>query len=192
MNPDRIQALFERIDPPLWLVTAQAGRRHGGLLASFVVRVSIVPGLPRVVIALARHHHTAGLVQAAGAFALHLLAADQFDRAWRFGARSGRDIDKLAGLPHSPSPVTGSPLLENTPGWLDCRVEARFDTGDRDLCLAEVVDGGLASGAELLTAGGMLERADAEQRRVLEAQLRRDAGLDAEAIGVWRRRRGPG
>ncbi len=30
--------------------------------------------------------------------------------------------------------------MVEAPGWLDCRVEAHFDTGDRAIVLAEVLD----------------------------------------------------
>ena len=59
---------------------------------------------------------------------------------WRFGLRSGRDADKLAGLSMTTA-TTGSPILTDALGWLDCRVEARLDTGDRTVYLAEVVRG---------------------------------------------------
>src|SRR5437764_11333902 len=112
--------LFDCLDPPLWLVTAQAGARRGGLIATFVNEASIVPDLPRMVVGLARQHLTWELVEASSAFALHLLRADQVDLVYRFGLCSGREVDKLAGLRHHTG-ATGSPLLEDALGWLDCR-----------------------------------------------------------------------
>src|SRR5215831_15768169 len=99
VDPAAIANVFAQLDRELWLLTAAAGDRRGGLIATFVSQASIVPEMPRVLVGLARQHHTWGLVEAAGAFALHLLAEDQLDRVWRFGLESGRDGDKLAGLP---------------------------------------------------------------------------------------------
>lgn len=103
-------AVLDRVDPALWLVTAQAGARRGGLIATFVASASIVPEMPRVLVGLARQHHTWELVEQSGAFALHLLGERHLDWVWRFGITSGREGDKLAGLDVTAG-ATGSPLL---------------------------------------------------------------------------------
>ncbi|HEV3022592.1 MAG TPA: flavin reductase family protein, partial [Pirellulales bacterium] len=102
--------LFARTDRELWLVTAQAGSRRGGLIATFVSHASLVPELPRVLIAVALQHHTWELIESSGAFGLHLIGEEQLDWVWRFGLQSGRDTDKLAGLTIETA-ATGSPLL---------------------------------------------------------------------------------
>ena len=123
------EAVFALLDRELWLVTAAAGGRRGGLIATFVSQASLPAGLPRVLVGLARQHHTWGLVEASKAFALHLLTEEHLDWVWRFGLRSGRDGDKLDGLAVRAG-TSGSPLLTDAPGWLDCRVEARLETGE--------------------------------------------------------------
>src|SRR5262249_23168528 len=110
------------------------------------------------------------------------------DWAWRFGLASGRDGDKLADLPHYAG-ATGSPLLTDAPAWLDCRVEARLETGDRTVYLAEVVDAPLARPVRLVTLPPLLRSAPAERLRQLKDFLARDAAVDAEAIRAWRQAR---
>src|SRR5207249_10092645 len=132
---------------------------------------------------------TWGLVEAAGAFALHLLAEDQLDRVWRFGLESGRDGDKLAGLPVRVG-ATGAPLLTDVPALLECRVEARWDSGDRTVYLAEVVEGALANPGPVLTMRRLIELAPPARLRQLKEGLVRDAAVDAAAIRQWRARRG--
>src|SRR5215469_11012420 len=127
MDETAASTLFAWVDRELWLVTAQAGGRRGGLIATFVNQASIVPELPRVVVGLAKQHQTWDLVEASGAFALHLVGEQHLDWVWRFGLESGRYADKFRGL--SPrAEATGSPLLDEAVGWLDCRVEDRLDT----------------------------------------------------------------
>jgi len=179
--------VLRRVDPPLWVVTAAAGGRRGGLVATFVSEASIVPEAPRVVVGLARQHHTWDLVEASGAFALHLITADRLAWVWRFGLGRGRDRDKLAGL-ETRRAATGAPVLEGALGWLDCRVEARLDTGDRTVYLAAVEAGELEGDGEPLTVSRMLALASAEQRQALELDLARDAAIDREAIARWRQR----
>src|SRR4051812_23946899 len=152
MNLEEADALFRRLDRELWLVTARAGERRGGLIATFISQASIVPGLPRIILGLAKQHHTWGLVEAGGAFALHLIGEEQLDWVWRFGLQSGREHDKLGGL-ETRAGASGAPILADAPGWLDCRVEARLDTGDRTVYLAEVLDARSPGSRPILTVG---------------------------------------
>jgi flavin reductase (DIM6/NTAB) family NADH-FMN oxidoreductase RutF len=177
--------LFASLDRELWLVTAQAGGRRAGLIATFVSEASIVADLPRVVVGLARRHHTWEIVEAAGAFALHLLSEDQIEWVWRFGLQSGRSLDKFAGLSVQTA-VTGSPILNSAVGWMDCRVEARLDTGDRTIYLAEVVQSQIAHFAPPLTFQRLLQLAPPERLRELKLLRNQDAGVDADAIRAWR------
>src|SRR5438874_1999688 len=117
--------LFACLDREVWLVTAAAGERRGGLIATFVSQASIVSDLPRVLVSLARQHFTRELVEASGRFALHLLGEDNLELVWRFGLTSGRDRDKFAGLDYKVS-AGGCPLVPGTIGWMDCRVEAKL------------------------------------------------------------------
>ncbi len=185
MDPVAVAGVFAETDRELWVVTAAADGRRGGLIATFVSSASIVTEMPRVLVGLARQHHTWGLAEAAGAFALHLIAEEQLDWVWRFGLASGRDADKLAGLPVRAG-VTGAPVLTEAPAFLDCRVEARWDTGDRTVYLAEVVEGAVARPAAILTMKRAVQLAPPERLRELKEGLARDAAVDAEAIRRWR------
>jgi flavin reductase (DIM6/NTAB) family NADH-FMN oxidoreductase RutF len=177
--------LFAWLNRELWLVTAQADGRRGGLIATFVSEASIAPELPRLVVGLAKQHHTWRLVEASGAFALHLLGEDQLDWVWRFGLKSGRSGDKFDGLDVR-SAVTGSPILGGAVGWLDCRVETRLDTGDRTIYLAEVVKSEVTHFAPPLTLQRLLQLAPPDRLREMKRQRHHDADGDADAIRAWR------
>jgi flavin reductase (DIM6/NTAB) family NADH-FMN oxidoreductase RutF len=187
--PATAAAVFAKLDRELWLVTAQLGDRRGGLIATFVNQASIVPELPRVVVGLAKHHHTWELVAGSGVFALHLLDEEHLDWVWRFGLATGHATDKLAGLEYRRGD-TGSPILPNVLAWLDCRVEATLDTGDRTLFLAEVVAGEVGQPGAPLTARRMVQLAPPEQLAALKEQMADDAALDALALNAWRHQRG--
>ena len=183
-----VESLLSRVDRELWLVTAQEGVRRGGLMATFVNSASIVAEAPRMLVGVARSHYTWELLEASGAFALHLLGESNIDWVWRFGLSSGRSEDKFAGMAASVGP-TGSPILSGVVGWLECRVESRWDIGDRTLYLAEVVAGGPQSDEAPLTLRRLLERATPEQRAEMKRLRQEDAVLDAAAIQTWRDRR---
>jgi flavin reductase (DIM6/NTAB) family NADH-FMN oxidoreductase RutF len=187
MNSAAASALFRRLDREVWVVTARAGEQRGGLIATFVNQASIVPELPRMIVGLARQHHTWRLIEASGAFALHLIGEADLEWVWRFGLRSGRDGDKLDGLATGVA-ASGAPILTEAPGWLDCRVEARMDTGDRTVYLAEVLDVKAPGPLPLLTVSRLLPLIPEDRRRELAEQMRRDCTIDAQAIAAWRRK----
>jgi flavin reductase (DIM6/NTAB) family NADH-FMN oxidoreductase RutF len=185
MDVTATTTLFAWIDREVWLLTAAAGERRGGLVATFVSEASIVPDLPRVVVGLARTHYTWELVEASGAFALHLLPEEQIDLVWQFGLDSGRHRDKLAGVATTTG-STGSPLLACAIGWLDCRVETRLDIGDRTLYVAEVVEGRVSNFTPPLTTRRLMERAPTPRLTEMQRQRHQDSLRDAQAILAWR------
>jgi flavin reductase (DIM6/NTAB) family NADH-FMN oxidoreductase RutF len=186
---DAFSEILDRLDRELWLITARTGERSSGLIASYVSSVSLVPTLPRLTIALAKHHFTHELIEASNAFCMHLIGEDKIDWVWRFGNQSGREVDKLRGLATSTS-AGGSPILTGALGWLDCRVEARLDTGDRTVYLAEVLDARLEQTATPLTFKRLLELAPAKRLREMKQAVERDVELDRAAILEWRTRGG--
>lgn len=184
-DPTAIAAVLELIDNRVWVLTAQAGGRRGGLVTTSPVSASIVPALPRLLVTIGKQHHTWGLIDQGGAFALHMLGEDDLDWVWRFGLRSGRDLDKLDGLPHHAG-VGGAPILDDARAWLDCRVEGRLDIGDRTVFLAAVLDGAVRGPFTPLRMSRLLERAAPEQRRALKDSQVHDAALDVPLIQAWR------
>jgi flavin reductase (DIM6/NTAB) family NADH-FMN oxidoreductase RutF len=186
MDVTAASTLFAWLDREIWLVTARADPRRGGLIATFVNPATIVSELPRVLVGLATQHFTRELVESSNAFALHLLSEHHLDWVWRFGLETGRERDKFEGL-RVRHMRTGSPILEDAVGWLDCRVEARLDTGDRTVYLAEVVQSGVTHFAPPLTVQRLLKLAPARLAE-LKRQLHRDSEIDAEAIRLWRAR----
>jgi flavin reductase (DIM6/NTAB) family NADH-FMN oxidoreductase RutF len=189
MDVTATATLFAWLDRELWLVTAQAEGRRGGLIATSVSQASHTPDLPRVLVGLAKPHYTWELVEASQAFALHLLSEANLDLIGKFGLVSGRDVDKFAGL-EVQSAVTGSPLLGGTVGWLDCKVEASLDIGDRTLYLAEVVQGCVTHFGPPLTTQQLMETAPTALLTKLQQKRHQDSYRETELIELWRVDRG--
>jgi flavin reductase (DIM6/NTAB) family NADH-FMN oxidoreductase RutF len=185
MEPQKIGHLFERVDREVWIISAAHAGRRAGMVATFVAPASIVPEMPRVIAGIAKTHETGKLIEASGAFAVHLLEESQTELVWRFGLRSSRDVDKFAGLAIQTA-ATGSPILRDALAWLDCRIETRMDTGDRTVYLAEVLDCGSRSEARPLTLQKLLASASPEHKQTLRDQMAADAAKDREAIERWR------
>ncbi len=63
--------------------------------------------------------------------------SSNLELVWRFGLQSGWDTDKFHGLRTQLTPGR-CPSIPQALAWLECRVEAKMDTGDRTLYLAAV------------------------------------------------------
>jgi flavin reductase (DIM6/NTAB) family NADH-FMN oxidoreductase RutF len=182
-------ALFAWLDREIWLVTARAGERQGGMIATFVSQASLTPDYPRVLVGVARQHYTWELIEASNAFALHLLGHENLDWVPHFGLQTGRDRDKLKDWPLHTA-LTGSPILEGAVGWMDCSVEARLDTGDRTVYVAQIVRSEVHDYGPPLTLKQVLERLSPEGLAELKRLVHRDSQIDAEAIRSWREQHG--
>jgi flavin reductase (DIM6/NTAB) family NADH-FMN oxidoreductase RutF len=189
VNSAAISAIFNQLDHELWLVTAQAGGLRSGLIATCISVASIVPEMPRVLIGLSHQQFTRELVEAGGAFALHLFSEQQLDWVWRFALSSGRDVDKFAGLSWKAG-AGGSPILADALGWLDCRLETRLDAGDRTFYLAEVLDGSLGLARGPLTVKRLLELTPPDKLQQIKERHERDIAAHALLIEAWRKLRG--
>lgn len=187
-NQAAIDAVFHLYDPPLWLVTARAGKDRGGCIATAITRASIVPDLPRILIAIAQQHYTWQLIESSDEFVLHLLAADDLAAVARFGLLSGHTHNKLAGLKLGKTP-RGAPRYEQAVAWLGCRVETRQTIGDRSVYLAAITDGGVLRQAPLLTVSRLVQDAQPEQLAEIKRLYVRDQHIDRAAILLWRRDR---
>jgi hypothetical protein len=93
-----------------WVATAQTGAQRRSLITTFASPTSIMAELPRVLLSLAHQQQIWEVVEASGAFALHLLSEAQLSWVWRFGLQSGRAQNKWAGVGLR-SGMTGGPVL---------------------------------------------------------------------------------
>ena len=135
-----IAPIMGRLWSPLAAVTSHWQGRDNVQIAVAIAAASIVPERPRVVVQLYKTNLSYDMVLSSGVFALNFLRPDQLDLIGDFGLVSGREKDKLAGVGTKAGP-SGSPLLTDCFGYLDCRVINAMDGGDMTCFLADVLDG---------------------------------------------------
>jgi flavin reductase (DIM6/NTAB) family NADH-FMN oxidoreductase RutF len=133
-----IAALFHRLSYGVHVVGAAAGDRRDGFTAAWVMQASFDP----LLLALSINPGNASyeLLHVGGGFTVNVLKEAQLDLARRFGTRSGRNEDKLAGIRWRPG-RTGAPILEQALAYFDCELAGRHRAGDHELVLGRVVDG---------------------------------------------------
>lgn len=115
------------------VITARrADGRPAGMAVQSFSSVSLDP--PLVCFCPARTSTTWPEIQAAGAFAVNILAADQQDLCRRFAVTGG---DKFGGVAWR-SGANGAPLLDGALATVECDLEAVLDGGDHAIALGRV------------------------------------------------------
>jgi flavin reductase (DIM6/NTAB) family NADH-FMN oxidoreductase RutF len=136
----RIAPIMGQLWSPIAAVTSGGPGRVNVQIAVAIGAASIVPHKPRVLVQVYKGNFSHRLIMRSRAFALNFLRQDQLHLIRDFGFESGRDRDKLAGVAYRLG-ATGSPLLEDCWGYLECRVVNAMDGGDMTCILADVVEG---------------------------------------------------
>jgi flavin reductase (DIM6/NTAB) family NADH-FMN oxidoreductase RutF len=138
VNP--IEALFRQLTAGVYVVGAAHNEQRDAFTAAWVMQVSFDPLL--LVLSINPENASHPLVKEAQAFTVNVLKQGQLEVARRFGTRSGRDYDKLAGVRWHPG-RSGAPVLDDALAYFDCELAARHPAGDHELILSRVVDGGI-------------------------------------------------
>jgi len=184
LEPDLTYQLLRNLTSPVVAITSARGGKENGMISDAAVRASIVPTVPRVSVYIHKFNYSHDMIFETGRFAMHLLHAKQFDIVHRLGFFSGRDQDKLAGIPHHTGKL-GVPVLDECYAHFECSVVNAMDTGSSTLFLGDVMAVGygravsLKPQGEVMTATYFRSNMPADWRLEYEAKLQ-----DAQRIGA--------
>ncbi|WP_033221997.1 flavin reductase family protein [Kitasatospora phosalacinea] len=138
-------AFLDLLDPPVYVVTAEAGGDRAGCLVGFGSQCSIDP--ERFAVWLSHANRTHRVASRAAALAVHLLPPDDAGTALArlFGANTGDEVDKFARAAWRPGPA-GVPVLADAAAWFAGRITDRIEGGDHTGFLLDPLAGGRADG----------------------------------------------
>jgi flavin reductase (DIM6/NTAB) family NADH-FMN oxidoreductase RutF len=185
LEPGPTYQLLRNLTSPVVAITSQRSGKENGMISDAAVRASIVPSIPRLSVYIHKFNYSHDMIFETGRFGLHLLHTTQLDVVRRLGFVSGRDRNKLEGLPHHPG-VLGVPVLDECFAHFECSVANVMDTGSSTLFLGDVVAVGRGSATgleprgELLTAAYFRANMPAEWRQEYEAKLKEAQQVAAE------------
>ena len=176
LSPDRTYQLLRNLTSPVVAITSERGGKENGMISDSAVRASIVPTVPRLSVYVHKFNFSHDLIFETGRFVVHLLHTRQFELIHTLGFASGRDRDKLAGVPHHRGTL-GAPVLDDCYAHFECRVANVMDTGSSTLFLGDVMDVGFGKatappeGREVMTAAYFRANIPAAWRPEYEALL---------------------
>jgi len=125
----------------LYVITVAADGEEHGMTANWVTQAAFEP--PMVAVAVENTSHTIEMIRDAHHFGVSLLHDGQRDLAGKLGRSSDQAPEKLKGIRTKPGPGTGTPVLVECLGWLECRVISALPAGDHTLVLGEVIAAGV-------------------------------------------------
>jgi flavin reductase (DIM6/NTAB) family NADH-FMN oxidoreductase RutF/rubredoxin len=136
MNP---KALF-KLGYGLYVVTSRKGERLNGQIANTVFQITSEP--PTVAVSINKKNLTWEYIRDSGVFAISVICQDApLSFIGHFGFKSGRDIDKLAGINYKLGQTKAPVVLDNATSYLEARVTNEMDIGTHTIFVGEIVDG---------------------------------------------------
>jgi 3-hydroxy-9,10-secoandrosta-1,3,5(10)-triene-9,17-dione monooxygenase reductase component len=131
----RFRDVLGRYASGVTVVTTMSAGQPVGMTCQSFTSVSLDP--PLVAFLPTKQSRAFASIQRTGTFCVNFLSAGQVELSNAFASRGD---DKFAGVEWSPSAVTGSPLLADIVGHVDCTVHAMLEAGDHYLVMGKVVD----------------------------------------------------
>lgn len=135
---ESLVALMRQLTLGVYVIGVSDGGRTNAFTACSVMPVSFDPAL--LALAIGRDHASLPMLRAARHFTVNVLAQGQLQMAQHFGATSGREHNKLAGMGWQADP-SGAPLLQEALASLSCEVQHGVRAGDHELFVARVSSG---------------------------------------------------
>ena len=131
----RFRDVLGRFASGVTVVTGMSNGAPVGMTCQSFSSVSLEP--PLVVFIPAKSSRAWPQIQRSGKFCVNFLAADQ---AGLSNTMASRGVDKFADVKWTPSPETGSPVLDGALAQVDCSIHAVHEAGDHYLVVGRVLD----------------------------------------------------
>ncbi len=136
--PDSLHAVLGRIPSGVFILTAGAGDRATGMLASWVMQAGFEP--PMVTVAVKHGRYVADWLTSGEPFALNLVGEHQKQLLKHFGRGFEPGEPAFEGLEICHS-ADGVPILVAAVGHLECEPTSHVDSGDHRIFVARITDG---------------------------------------------------
>lgn len=131
-----VQDIVDRLDFPMYVVTAAARETIGGCLVGFVSQCSVSPA--RFAVWISKNNHTHAVATSAELLTVHVVPEDGEDLARFFGEETGDEIDKFTRCEWSRNDAGGI-VIDGFGDWFSGRVVDRVDGGDHEGFVVEPV-----------------------------------------------------
>ncbi len=120
------------------VITSTADGQWQGITANSFASVSLNP--PLVSVSIDKKLYIHSVIEQSKVFAANILSANQVEWGKLFAGFFPEIEDRFEGIKCAVA-VTGSPILPDTVGWVDCEVRCAYEAGDHTIFVGEVMAG---------------------------------------------------
>lgn len=142
-----VRSAVKRLSYGVYIVSARRGDEINAMTCRMVSQVSLRP--PCIALSIAKRRYTHEFICESRVFGVSILGEGQEMLGGHFGLRTGRDINKCAGVDFSQG-QTGAPILKDCCAWLECRLMQTVDMGNCTLFIGEIINAGLGDAVPLV------------------------------------------
>ncbi len=135
------KTLLRKIPHGLYICGVKDGDEVNGFTVSWVMQASFEP--PLIVNCVKTNSGSHEMLQKSGVFALSFLEDGQKELAAQFFKPKRRVGNKFEDVEFYEGTETGCPIIQDSLGYVECRVVGRVDNGDHTVFVGEVISAGI-------------------------------------------------
>ncbi len=141
---------LHKISYGLYIISSKRNGKFNGQIANTVFQTTADP--PLVAVCINKKNLTHEFIKKSNVFTISILSKETPMRfIGQFGFKSGRDLDKFKNVNYKIG-VNGAPIvLDNTIGYIECKVVNSMDAMSHTLFLGKVLDAEIIKDGELMT-----------------------------------------
>lgn len=140
--------VFRSLSYGVYVISTLDGERNTGCIANSVMQITSEPAT----IALSMNHdnYTNSCITKTGMFAVSILSETSAPSLiGQFGFQSGKDVNKFDGIDFSIK--EGIPVINDSCGYIVCKVIDKMETSTHTVFLGEVIDGDILDKSPAMT-----------------------------------------
>jgi flavin reductase (DIM6/NTAB) family NADH-FMN oxidoreductase RutF/rubredoxin len=123
----------------LYIVCSKADKAINGQIANTGFQITAEPAC--IAVALNKENYTHSLVEESGLFTLSVLSTEApMELIANFGFRSGKEVDKFAGVNYRLNSAGVPHVLDHSLGWLDVKLIGQHDYYTHTIFVGELTD----------------------------------------------------
>lgn len=138
IDPNLFKQVMAQWSSGITIVTSTLDGNWQGITVNSFASVSLTP--PLVSVNIDRKLYIHSVISQSGVFAASILSADQVEWGKVFAGFFPEIQNRFEGISCQIA-ATGSPILPDVVGWVDCQVRYAFDVGDHTIFVGEAVAG---------------------------------------------------
>ncbi len=128
--------ILDKIRNGVYVLTTSLNGKDYGMTIAWCMKVSKEPAL--IVVSIGKNRREYNKIKESEMFAVNILGSEHIELGRHFGLGSGENVDNFKDVEFERL-ETGSPVLKDCVGALDCELVKEVDVGDHVLFVGKVI-----------------------------------------------------